>query len=177
MKKYSVIAAGMACLFLAGCGVEGDVKKAFEKEYEKELCMQAFANYPVEITIESPFGVRPDAQIAQVLAKAGVLEKGEENVRGKAPMAITTAKFDLTSKGKKAYKNGKLCYGKTKVKEIVSYEEKNSGGSEYIMAKATLDHDITESWAEEPDLRGIVKQGEESITRSLVKKDGEWVVE
>ena len=178
MKKYSVMGAVAACLMLAGCGAEGDVKKAFVAEYQKELCMPAAANYPVSLTVSSPFGVKPDAKIAEVLVKAGVLEKGEETSRGAGAMTITNASFGLTSKGKDSYKNGKLCYGETKVKEVVKYEEKDDGNGPYIMASVKLEHDITEGWAEHQDLRGLVKSGEEVVTRRLVKKDKEgWVIE
>lgn len=177
MKKYSVMGAFFACLLLAGCGAEGDVKKAFVAEYEKDLCL-ARATYPMNITIASPFGVKPEAQIAQVLVKAGVLEKGEESTRGAGAMSITTASFGLTSKGKKSYKDGKLCYGKTEVKEIVKYEEKNDGNGPYMMAQAKLKHKITEGWAEADDLRGFVKSGEELVTRRLIKREKQgWTIE
>ncbi len=177
MKKYPLMGALLACLMLAGCGAEGDVKKAFVSEYEKDLCMPA-ARYPVSITTASPFGVKPDAQIAQVLVEAGVLEKGEETVRGAGPMSITNTTFALTSDGKDSYKDGKLCYGKTKVKEVVKYEEKDDGNGPYIMATVKLEHDITQDWAEHKDLRGFLKSGEEVVTRRMVKKEKQgWVIE
>lgn len=178
MKNFARALALAVCVILTGCGVEGDIKKALEKEYNgKELCFFV-SNFPRNIVTQSPFGEAAETKIVLALEKEGLLKRGEEQKRGGGAMAMTTAQFTLTSKGEKAYKSGSFCYGTSSLSKLVDIDERGEGSNKYIMAKAVIKNKVTASWAKNDIIKTKLKPAEETVNRRVVKKEKQgWTIE
>ncbi|MDP2206277.1 MAG: hypothetical protein Q8K65_08225 [Alphaproteobacteria bacterium] len=178
MKKQTLAAAVIACLMLAGCGEEGGIKKALQEEFEQPLCMEVGRKIPFTVAISGPYVNKQQVAWLDVLVKEKLLEQVDTKTRGSGFLAVVEGTFDVTSKGKKIQKDNELCYGKTKMLELVEYTEpQDKGGMKIVQAEVRIKHDITEKWANDPVFKNRVESGEETVSAFLTKTNKGWRVE
>lgn len=178
MKKQTLAAAVIACLMLTGCGEESGIKKALQEDIEQPLCMDVGRQIPFTVAVSGPYVSRQEVAWLDVLVNEGLVKQVDTVTRGSGFLAVVEGTFDVTSKGKKIQKDNELCYGKTKMLELVEYTEpQDKGGMKIVRAKVRIKHDITEKWANDPVLKDRVESGEETISAFLSKTNKGWRVE
>ncbi|MFN7113841.1 MAG: hypothetical protein ACK4PK_05720 [Alphaproteobacteria bacterium] len=178
MKKQTLAAALVACLMLAGCGEEGAIKKALQADIEQPLCMDVGRQIPFTVAISGPYVSRQEVEWLDVLVKQGVVKQVNTETRGSGFLAVVEGTFDVTSKGKKIQKGNRICYGKTKMLELVEYTEPQDKGSmKIVRAKVRVRHDVTEKWAKDPVFKNRIDSGERTISAFLTKTNKGWRVE
>lgn len=174
MKSSALLGVIAASLLLSACGSEGDIQKAFVTKYGKDLCMEVASGFPLSIMYENDINEAADAKWVQALVQEGVLVAGEVSQSGAPPAVINSANFDLSEQGRTFARENMLCYGKTEVDRVINYREYGEGDRRFLDAQVALRHVVTAPWANNPDLRGQVKNGREVIQRTMRWSENGW---
>lgn len=174
MKNTVVLGVVAASLLLGGCGSEGDIKRAFDAKYGKELCLEVPSGFPVSVTYEKDISEAAEAGWLQALVKEGVLVAGAASPNGAGSSTFQSMQFDLSDQGRSFARENMLCYGKTEVERVINYREYGEGERRFLDAQVALRHVVTAPWANNPDLRNQIKTGREVIQRTMRWSDNGW---
>lgn len=183
MKMWMVL---VPVLLLAACGgVEGDIEEAFRQKYEKAICLK-LSQPPFSVKSEDILGSSSDWAMVHALEKKGLFTLGEPVQRGGGFASYQQVNVDLTDKGRKFFRDGRLCYGHTQLKKILDYRRNEQNGT--IDAEALLQHEF-EDWAVQPEFEQFIKKssspfsglpekpGEEKVADRLVEMEkAGWVI-
>lgn len=171
--------AGLAlAVLLAACGsVESEIRDVIGKDLAATgNCLDH--KFPVTVLVgPGLFGTRADLlNEYQALDRAGVIRSVGQQPRTMAGgVRINEVKLDLTDAGRKALRDGRLCYGRTEVVKVIDYTEgKAPDGARLVKARVLLKHHVDAEWARDPVFSNQVESGEEQSEYALVKTNKGW---
>lgn len=178
LRAPSCLAGVVLAALLAACGgIESEIRDAITKDVgARANCLDH--KFPVTVQVgPGLFGTRADLlNEYRTLDRAGVIRSVSEQPRMLAGgMRINEVKLDLTDAGRKLVRDGKLCYGRTEVVDVIDYTEgKAPDGARLVRARVLLKHHVDAEWARDPAFGTQVETGEQQAEYSLVKSSKGW---